>query len=292
MTEITLAAPAKLNLHLEVIGRRVDGFHELRTLYQSIDLCDTITVRKRTDNHLTLSVDPDGAAPSDATNLVLRAAQALRQATGVGQGASLVLRKNIPAGGGLGGGSADAAATLVALNRMWRCELQRAELSEIAATLGSDIPFFLVGGLALGIGRGDEVYPLSDLPQCAVLVVTPDIEIPTPTVYHRLDAPKAWKRQNAKVWEFASGQINQPPWKALHNDLQGVVIEGWPEVEYALSAIESTSPVHAAVTGSGATVYGIYQDRVAATRAAQTLVPWWRIHVGVTWGRDRARLET
>jgi 4-diphosphocytidyl-2-C-methyl-D-erythritol kinase len=290
-TVLTVRAPAKLNLHLEVLGRRGDGYHELRTLFQTIDLHDQITVRETPGSEILLSVEPAGSVPDDTSNLVVKAALALRRATGVERGAALHLTKRIPAGGGLGGGSSDAAATLAALNKLWQCEASRAELCEIAASLGSDVPYFLLGGLALGVGRGEEVYPLPDLPSLPVVVVTPDVEIATPLVYRRLQAAETWRRWDADLWEFASGLSQQPPWGSFRNDLQAVVTDNWPKVTEALRALEATDPIHAAVTGSGATVYGIYRDARQAASAAGRVAGPRRVHVGVTWTREQAQLK-
>jgi 4-diphosphocytidyl-2-C-methyl-D-erythritol kinase len=192
-------------------------------------------------------------------------------------------------GAGLGGGSADAAAALLLLDRLWRTGLGARGLRGIAADLGSDVPFFLHGGLALGIGRGEEVIPLPDVPELPLVVVTPTIQVPTSAVYARLGDDDPWCRPLASVYDFYTGLTNELPWSSVRNDLQSAVITGWPEVGEALAGLESTAPRHAAVTGSGAAVFAIYGDVGSARRASAKLADRWWVHVGVTMSRDAAR---
>jgi 4-diphosphocytidyl-2-C-methyl-D-erythritol kinase len=291
MSRLRVRAPAKINLHLEVLGRRPDGFHELRTLLQSIDLADDLTAEPAPDGELMLQVRPQEAAPAGDDNLVTAAARVLWAASGRKPGASLSLVKRIPTGAGLGGGSADAAAALVLLDRLWRLELGLERLLELAAGIGSDVPFFLVGGLALGVGRGSEVYPLPDPATLGLVLLTPRLAAPTPEVYRRLDAPSEWRPADPTVYAYAAGLIGEPPWSRLRNDLEPVVLEGWPEVGEALETLGSLGDtVRCAVTGSGSAVYALFERPGSATAAAESLAGGWRVHVGRTLGRDRARL--
>ena len=168
---IRLRAPAKINLSFEVLGRRTDGFHEVRTVLAAVDLADELDFQDA--DRLTLSVEPDGAAPIEH-NLVLRAAGLLRDACGVPGGASIVLRKRIPVAAGLGGGSSDAAATLLGLRRLWGLDLPGDRLAELAAELGSDVRFFLGGGTALARGRGDELTRLPQPLERFAVIATPE----------------------------------------------------------------------------------------------------------------------
>jgi 4-diphosphocytidyl-2-C-methyl-D-erythritol kinase len=301
---VRLTAHAKINLHLQVLGRRPDGFHELRTLLQSIDLADTLEVAPTRRHGLELEVEPTGAAPGDETNLVLRAARALQEATGCRRGARLRLVKQVPAGAGLGGGSADAAAALVALDRLWGLGLDRIELMRLGTELGSDVPFFLVGGLALGVGRGDEVYPLPELSRLAVVIAMPEVPISTAAVYHRLReirepaggcgedrGPLTWSPIAGSVYGFSAGLRSEAPWSELGNDLQPIVLEGWPELAGVLDALRSTGPLRAGVTGSGSALYAIFSTRAGAEAAASALDGRCRVHVGTTLDRASARLE-
>ncbi|HVF45648.1 MAG TPA: 4-(cytidine 5'-diphospho)-2-C-methyl-D-erythritol kinase, partial [Pyrinomonadaceae bacterium] len=169
---IKLPAFAKINLGLKVLGRRADGYHEIRTVFQTISLHDRLTFETTADGRLELACT-DPSIPADETNLVMRAAAALRERYGAGRGARVTLEKRVPAGGGLGGGSSDAAATLIALSHLWDLKADAGGLSELGARLGADVPFFLTGGTALGTGTGTRVVPLEDAPERHLVVVTP-----------------------------------------------------------------------------------------------------------------------
>jgi 4-diphosphocytidyl-2-C-methyl-D-erythritol kinase len=284
-----MKVPAKINLHLQVLGRRPDDFHELRTLLASIDLHDELVAEPAPEGTLQLRVEPSDAVRGDEDNLVLLAARSLWDHVGWKPGARLALVKRIPVGGGLGGGSADAAAALVLLDRLWSLELPVEEIIGLAARLGSDVPFFLHGGLALGVGRGDEVYPLPDLPELGVVVISPGVEISTAVVYGRIQSRLTWIRHEANVYAFSVGLADQPRWETMVNDLQPVVLEGWPVVADALADLEATGPLRAAVSGSGSAVFALYSDRRSAERAQAALRGQWWSHVGVVLGRHRAR---
>ena len=284
-----VSAPAKLNLHLQVMGKRGDGYHELRTLYQSIDLMDEVRGSVGTDGDIKLTTVPEGSVPAGGGNLVMRAATALRERTETHLGAELELRKSIPVGSGLGGGSADAAATLVLLESLWNLDLEPGALAGIASEIGADVPFFLFGGLAWGTGRGDEIHPLPDMENCAVLVCLPEIEAITADVFsehaNRLTSHEA----DGRVSAFVEGRA-KPPWACFFNDLEGLVTGKWPEIDRALGALRATHPLHSGVTGSGAAVFGVYSDAGAALDAAQDLDDNWRFHVGSTLGRAESEL--
>jgi 4-diphosphocytidyl-2-C-methyl-D-erythritol kinase len=279
-----VSAPAKLNLHLQVMGKRSDGYHELRTLYQSIDLMDEVRGLVRTDGNIRLTTVPEGLVPAGDGNLVVRAAAALRDWSGTRLGAELELRKRIPVGSGLGGGSADAAATLVLLESLWNLDLEPVALIGIAAELGVDVPFFLYGGLAWGTGRGDEILPLPDLANCAVLVCLPEIEAITAEVFSEHANRLAPREADGRVNAFVEGRLD-PPWGCFFNDLEQLVIGKWPEIGRALGALRATHPLHSGMTGSGAAVFGVYPDARAAHEAAEDLGGNWRFHVGSTLSR-------
>jgi 4-diphosphocytidyl-2-C-methyl-D-erythritol kinase len=284
-----IRVPAKVNLHLEVLGRRPDGYHELRTLLQSVDLYDELTVGASVHGTLRLDVVPAGAVDCGPENLVLRAAREVWREMGTRPGAHITLEKRIPVGGGLGGGSANAAASLILLEAFWSAGLDRQALLRIAAGLGSDVPFFLEGGLALGVGRGEEIHPLADLGELGIVLVVPDLSISTAEVYGRLDERLTSSRQRANVMDLTADLENGFRWESLVNDLQPVVLHGWPEVAEALEAVRATAPLHAAVSGSGAVVYGVYPDRLAAGSAADSLGLGWSVHAGATLTRARSR---
>lgn len=280
--------PAKINLHLEILGRREDGYHELRTLLQSIDLWDGLEIEATDGDGVELQVEPAGAAPDGPDNLVAVAAARLAAAHGVRRGARITLRKAIPAGAGLGGGSADAAAALVGLQAAWELPGGPLELLPIAATIGADVPFFLVGGLALGVGRGDEILALDDLAPLAVVVVFPGVAVATAEVYGRLEAPPRWRRPGIAVYSVSTRLGGGLRWTALHNDLEPVVVRYRPRVAAALEALGRDGALRVGVTGSGSAVFGLFPDRARAMQATGRLDGRFRYHVGTTLPRSVA----
>lgn len=292
---IRVSAAAKINLDLRILDRRSDGYHEVQTLLQTIDLTDEISATAAPSDVLDLQVTPAGVVSSGSDNLMMRAAELLRRHAGVGTGAKLELTKKIPIGAGLGGGSSDAAAALVLLDLLWGLHLQPLELQELAAEIGSDVPFFLTGGLALATGRGEIIRPLPDLDDCGVVVCTPPIEVATADVYARFACGSRLTAggPNATVDAFAAGLENAGksvlPWQDLGNDLEPVVVEGWPEVGRAVAALKAKDPLHAAVTGSGAAAFAVFSDLEAAIEGAGGLDESWNVHVGSTLRRARGR---
>ena len=204
---LKLRAYAKVNLTLEVIGRRGDGYHNVATIMQTVDLADTVVIGEADE----LMVECDEAGLSGEGNLAWKAAAALAERAGIAPRARIRIEKGIPVASGLGGGSADAAATLVGLNRMWGLGLSGAELKEVAAGLGSDVPFLLKGGTALGTGRGNEITPLPQLPGLEILLVVPaaSIEAKTPTMYRALtpDDFSDGARTRAIAGDLAGGNL-------------------------------------------------------------------------------------
>jgi 4-diphosphocytidyl-2-C-methyl-D-erythritol kinase len=170
-------------------------------------------------------------------------------------------------------------------------DLDPSQLHRLAAGLGSDVPFFLRGGRALGLGRGDEISPLPDLPELALVVAVPAVSISTAEVYDRLDPRLTWDRQEATVYAFAAELRGRPEWRLLKNDLQETVIGGWPEVGEVLRMLKASRPLHAAVSGSGAAGFAIFDDSETARAAAATLPEGWWKHVGATTTRRQARLS-
>jgi 4-diphosphocytidyl-2-C-methyl-D-erythritol kinase len=291
---LAVDAPAKINLDLRVLGRRVDGFHEVRTLLQTVDLADVVRVGPAPPGVFQLRVEPEGVVPAGMDNLVLRAAAALRRSTGDTRGARFELLKRIPVGAGLGGGSADAAAALVLLDSLWGLDLGVPGLEPIAAGLGSDVTFFLHGGLALATGRGEIVRPLPDIGSFGFVLCTPPIEVPTAEVF-RLVSQLTLPGADASVEAFAASSAGtatpELPWGRLANDLEPVVMRLWPEVGRVVDRLRGTCPLHAAVTGSGSTAYAMYPDLGTARKAAENLGDRWRIDIGLTLGRDQGQLR-
>jgi 4-diphosphocytidyl-2-C-methyl-D-erythritol kinase len=273
--KVRVRCPAKVNLHLEVLGRRPDGYHELRTVFAAVGVWDELAFEAAPPGVFELAVEPAGAVAAGDDNLVMRAARALDARTGGGHGARIALRKRVPVGAGLGGGSANAAAALVALARLWGSCEEIHNLVPLGETLGADVPFFLLGGVAWGVGRGSEVTPLPDLPAWW-LVLLPDPEpISTAEVYRRMGAPAlsaaaldASRDSEIYQWVTAGGEL---PLGSCRNDLQPTVAGRWPEVGRRLAGVRATQPMLALLSGSGGTVFGLYGDEEGARRAAAKL---------------------
>lgn len=262
--------PAKVNLGLHVVGRRADGFHEIVTIFQGIDLCDRL--EGEASDSLVLDVSHPSVPAGDA-NLVVRAARALqaRYESARGRGARLTLRKTIPVGGGLGGGSSDAAGALLLLNELWDLRLDPPALSGLACQLGSDVPFFLVGGTALGTGRGEIVEPLPPIANRGVLLGCPPFSLSTPEVYRGLDAPLTVDGADVTVprlfVKFAEGN----DFALARNDLEAVAFALHGELADFRNALSGLGAEVALLSGSGSTVFGLFGAGIDLTSMAMKL---------------------
>jgi 4-diphosphocytidyl-2-C-methyl-D-erythritol kinase len=269
---ITLPAFAKINLGLRVLGRRDDGYHEIRTVFQTVTLHDKLTFEATADGRLELTcTDPE--IPTDESNLVLRAASALRKRYGVSRGARMMLEKRVPAGGGLGGGSSDAAVTLLALARLWDLKAEARELSELGARLGADVPFFLMGGTALGTGTGTEIAPLEDAPKTHLVVATPAVRVSTAEAYKALGAPALTKAEALVNLSVSRTEADFPDslCDVMSNDFEAVVVRLHPEIARVRAALRGAGAARALLSGSGSSVYGIFESELEAGRAADAL---------------------
>lgn len=251
MSHAAFPAPAKLNLMLRVTGRRSDGYHLLQTVFRFIDHGDTLHISVRKDGRIVRGRPLAGVTEAD--DLTLRAARALKEHTGCRLGAEIVLDKRLPMGGGLGGGSSDAATVLLALNHLWQTGLPRGQLQRLALGLGADVPVFVFGRSALAEGIGDQLQPLQ-LEPAWYLVMVPPVTVPTREVF----ADPALKRNSEKVkiqgFPVPSG-----------NDLETVVCRTYPEVARHLDWLRTQAP--AQMTGSGACVFAAFAGAAAAEAA-------------------------
>lgn len=263
---------AKINLSLRVLGRRADGYHELRTVFQTVSHGDRLTFHTLADERIELTCDA-ADVPADETNLVHRAAVLLRERYGVMRGARVQVEKVIPAGGGLGGGSSNAAVALVGLSRLWEIETNGEELSALGALLGADVPFFFAGGTAAGSGRGDLIRPLPDAPPRHLLIVTPPVRVSTADAYKSLNAPALTKEEAAVNFYVSreasdfSGSLRD----SLVNDFEAAVFRRFPQIEGARDALLRAGAAHALLSGSGSSVFGIFDSEGQAERAAEGL---------------------
>ena len=268
--KLTVRAHAKVNLDLRVLGVRPDGYHELRTVFQAIELHDTL-VCSDTPGPFTLKCRTAGV-PLDDSNLVWKAAAALWTALGRGgeiRDALVHIEKKIPVESGLGGGSADAAAALMAFGRMWG-GAPITLLREVGATIGADVPFFLSGGTALGLGRGEEIYPLVDLPPHFVVIVRPPFGVSTAEAYAWYDEDRtAGYRENRELQQLPV------PWPSraaqMVNDLEPPVLRRHQEISGLKVQLRELGATAAAMSGSGSAVFGLFRGRAAAERAVKPL---------------------
>jgi 4-diphosphocytidyl-2-C-methyl-D-erythritol kinase len=270
VTTHSAACPAKINLGLKVIGRRPDGYHEIVTIFQTVDLVDRLEVVEAPA--LTIACDAPGV-PTDASNHILRAAEALRRLRprAAGRGAGFRLRKAIPAGGGLGGGSSDAAGAILLLDRLWDLALTRAERFEVAASLGSDVSFFLTGGTALGTGRGEIVRSLPPIRVRPVVLGLPPFGLATPAVYAALRAPLTPVDAGVTVPRLFVNFAEGNDFARATNDLEGPAFVVAPELATFRDALSSSGAEPALLSGSGSTVFGLFRDSEVAAEAARAL---------------------
>jgi 4-diphosphocytidyl-2-C-methyl-D-erythritol kinase len=275
----TVRAHAKINLDLRVLGRRPDGFHELRTVFQAISLHGTLECIPREG---PFAIECSAAAvPLDSTNLIWRAADALWRALrrrGPARDMVVRLEKRIPLQAGLGGGSADAAAALVGLAHGWRVPMRPAQLTDIAAGLGADVPFFLTGGTALGLGRGDEIYPLADLPRHWIVLLLPGFGVSTGEAFGWYHA----ERELARGPIVREPQHVPGPWPSraaqMINDLEAPIARHHPEIDQMKAALRRSGALAAAMSGSGSAVFGLFQKHREAQAAVERLSgSGWRV---------------
>ena len=273
MADLCVRAPAKINLHLEVLGLRPDGFHELAMLMQSIDLADSLRMRPTADGQISLQCDR-ADLPTNSSNLVVKAAEMLRARSGFAElGAQIVLEKRIPIGAGLAGGSSNGAAALLGLNELWGLGFKSHQLHSMAAELGSDMPFCLDGGTQLCFGRGEQLEALpvnSSQPPALLLIKHPEVSVSTPWAYGRCkelrgdfyleaEADFEQRRQALRQAPLLGAIAGNGSWPPLRNDLQAVVE---PEVETVRQGLallrQSEQPLAVAMSGSGPTLFALF----------------------------------
>jgi 4-diphosphocytidyl-2-C-methyl-D-erythritol kinase len=261
-------ALAKINLDLRVLGKRPDGFHELRTIFQTVSLADRLEISFTPARATSIELD-DPAAIAD--NLVVRAARLVMDAMDVDGRVEMRLEKRIPMGAGLGGGSSDAAAVLLALPALARKPLRVETLSAIGQQLGSDVPFFLLGGAAVGIGRGTELFPLPDLPAVQGVIVAPGIHVSTVEAYRALSPRLTSESQENKIFSFQSHAWDAINAAGFQNDFEPVVLEREPRLAALRRKLEKAGAAPAMMSGSGSALFGLFRDREGVRRALERL---------------------
>lgn len=269
---LTLPSYAKINWTLHVLGRRPDNYHELSTIFQTVTLHDRLRFTVRADERIEIRCDTPGI-PLDETNLIYRAAIALKERYGIGMGATVELEKHIPAGGGLGGGSSNAAVALMGLAHIWGIEAAGSELAEMGARLGADVPFFFTGGTAAGTGLGTRISPLADVADLHLLIVTPAVKVLTAQAYKALSAPALTKQSSDIILSSSRAEAKIPdsvPYH-LYNDFERVVLRLEPEIERAKQALMMAGARASLLAGSGSSVFGIFDNSESRERAARQL---------------------
>ena len=271
MQSLSLKACAKINLGLAILGRRADGYHELRTIYQTISLADRLEVRLDPGARRVVLETSGFEVPAGRENLAVRAAEAMLQELGLRRRVLISLRKRIPPGGGLGGASSDAAAVLRAVVHLSGRKVPRHRLLHLAADLGSDVPFFLLGGRALGLGRGEEVYPLAEPPRQTVVVLFPGEGIGTAEAYRLLRAPRLTAVRARPTIELFCGVAAEDGAFPLANDFERLAFRRFPELARAKRFLQRAGATAASLSGSGSALIGLFSDPAKARRAARQL---------------------
>jgi 4-diphosphocytidyl-2-C-methyl-D-erythritol kinase len=257
-------APAKLNLFLHVVGRRADGYHLLQSVFTLIDACDRLRFRVRDDARIERVNDVAGVTSDE--DLAVRAARLLQEASGTAQGVDIEIDKRIPMGGGLGGGSSDAATVLMAMNELWKTGFDREALAEIGAGLGADVPFFIFGRSAWAEGIGDRLRAV-DVPPRWYAVLTPPIGVPTQVAYGAAELTR--NTEPLKMEDFSAQPTVFAPGGMFHNDLEPVVTARFPQVREHLEWLRRHAD--ARMTGSGSCVFAAFDSREAAQRVIDAL---------------------
>ncbi len=277
MANFAVPSFAKINWTLEILGRRADGYHELRTILQTVDVCDQLHFTE-TEKGITLRCD-HLEVPCDESNLIYRAAILVQELTGCDKGARIELQKRIPMGAGLGGGSSNAAVTLLALTKLWKVEIAPQDLFRLGAQLGSDVPFFFFGGTGIGIGRGDEVYPLADSQAEYLLLVNPGVHVPTREIYGKLPSeltsPPAVNKMPFSL-QAAYARMRRGQWN-LRNDLEAPALALYPVIGQLKQRLVDWQAAAVLMSGSGSTVFAVFESDAARAQASGSLSDsgWW-----------------
>ncbi|TAJ98878.1 MAG: 4-(cytidine 5'-diphospho)-2-C-methyl-D-erythritol kinase [Candidatus Manganitrophaceae bacterium] len=270
---VLIKAPAKVNLYLKVLGRREDGYHQILSLMQMVGLYDFLAFREdRSEIHLTVE---DGLLPADRSNLIIRAAEALQgAASSMGErpkGASIRLTKQIPIAAGLGGGSSDAAATLIGLNRLWGLRWPRERLAQLGATLGSDVPFFLYGPTAWASGRGEQIEPAGSTGPGWMVLVNPGFTVSTAWVYQEFSRKLGLTKRGREI-TINKFIAHRPSLREIfhrpHNDLEEVTLEAFPQLTQIKKELSRLGGKGILMSGSGPTLFALFKEYASAKQAA------------------------
>ncbi len=278
-------SPAKINLYLDVSGLRQDGYHEIRTIYQAISLCDEIEFEVYKDD-ISLFCD-DKRIPQDERNLAYKSARLLKDFSKIKKGVKIKLFKKIPSEAGLGGGSSNAAVTLFSLNRLWELNLPLETLLYLASKIGSDVPFFLIGGTAIGIGRGEEVYPLKDLKRKTVFLVYPDERVNTKQAYQKIDEVLTESKSSFKICKIAFNlEAGFFKLEDMFNRFEEVVFESYERIKDLREEMVKCGLKGVMMSGSGSTLFAILRNKKEASSISKMLKNKSRWAIATTLNRE------
>lgn len=272
MNSIKLKSRAKINLSIDVLGKRQDGYHLVEMIMQTIDLYDLIEINEKDNDQITIKSTSD-EIPLDCNNLVYKAANLIKQMFNINKGVEIHIKKNIPVAAGMAGGSSNAAAVLVGLNKLWNLDLSNQQLEEIGLKLGADVPFCINGGAVLASGIGEELTPIKGLTKdVCILVCKPDLFVSTKEVYECIDSKDIDKRPNNKfLIECLKNEDTRQLAENMFNVLEGVTVDKHPVIQQIKDIMTSNRALGAMMSGSGPTVFGLYENRDDAVKCKAIL---------------------
>ena len=272
MNSITLKSRAKINLSIDVLGKRQDGYHLVEMIMQTIDLYDLIEINEKDNDQITIKSTSD-EIPLDCNNLVYKAANLIKKTFNINKGVEIHIKKNIPVAAGMAGGSSNAAAALVGLNKLWNLNLSNQQLEKIGLKLGADVPFCINGGAVLASGIGEELTPIKGLTKdVCILVCKPDLFVSTKEVYECIDSKDIDKRPNNKfLIECLKNEDTRQFAENMFNGLEGVTMDKHPVIQQIKDIMTNNRALGAMMSGSGPTVFGLYENREDAVKCKAIL---------------------
>ena len=272
MNSIKLKSRAKVNLSIDVLGKRQDGYHLVEMIMQTIDLYDLIEIKEKEENQITIKSASE-EIPLDCNNLVYKAANLIKKTFNINKGVEIHIKKNIPVAAGMAGGSSNAAAVLVGLNKLWNLNLSNQQLEKIGLKLGADVPFCINGGAVLASGIGEELTPIKGLTKdVCILVCKPDLFVSTKEVYECIDSKDIDKRPNNKfLIECLKNEETRQLAENMFNVLEGVTMDKHPVIQQIKDIMTNNRALGAMMSGSGPTVFGLYENREDAVKCKAIL---------------------
>lgn len=294
MEHLRLPSFAKINLGLHILRKRSDGFHDIESVLQQIDLKDEIELISTEGTDISLICDKEGI-PADDTNLCVLAAKHLQESLQVSRGVKIILEKHIPAGAGLGGGSSNAAVVLLGLNKLWKLGLTAGRLQNLASQIGSDVPFFIQGGMALARGRGDLLKEINARNKHCFLIVCPAIHVATKWAYGQLNLNLTMKKKNINLTNLErSGFLDDRFYGGLQNDFEEIVFQIFPVLKKLKQLLDKLNAVCVSMTGTGSALFAVFRDQVEASEAYDTIQIEYPAFIArpIKWGYAQLESDT